>query len=124
MTRRLRLTVRKQCPLLTPSTNASAATHSQTDGFVLDEAYQGRGIVSFMYQVLARLARERGIIAMAADVLVSNPNTAIHPSNRWVRHNNGLHHWIVFPLPGHKAICFSRPAPFLISDNPILHSPA
>ncbi len=27
-----------------------------------------------MYQVLARLAKERGITAMTADVLVSNPN--------------------------------------------------
>ena len=42
--------------------------------FVVDEAYQGRGIASFMYQMLARLAKERGITALAADVLVSNPS--------------------------------------------------
>lgn len=42
--------------------------------FVVDEAYQGRGIASFMYQMLARLAKERGVTALTADVLVSNPS--------------------------------------------------
>jgi GNAT superfamily N-acetyltransferase len=41
--------------------------------FVVDEAYQGQGIASFMYQMLARLARDRGITTLTADVLVSNP---------------------------------------------------
>jgi acyl-CoA hydrolase/GNAT superfamily N-acetyltransferase len=40
--------------------------------FVVDEAYQGKGLASFMYQVLVRLAKERGITALTADVLVSN----------------------------------------------------
>ncbi|WP_022664117.1 bifunctional acetyl-CoA hydrolase/transferase family protein/GNAT family N-acetyltransferase [Desulfospira joergensenii] len=40
--------------------------------FVVDEAYQGRGIASFLYQMLARLAKERGCMTMTADVLTSN----------------------------------------------------
>ena len=40
--------------------------------FVVDEKYQGYGIASFLYQMLVRLARERGIQQFTADVLVSN----------------------------------------------------
>ena len=40
--------------------------------FVVDEAYQGYGIASYLFQMLARLARERGAQAMTADVLASN----------------------------------------------------
>lgn len=40
--------------------------------FVVDEAYQGYGIASFLYQMLARLGKERGATTMTADVLASN----------------------------------------------------
>ena len=40
--------------------------------FVVDEAYQGYGIATYMYQMLARLAKDRGAQGMTADVLASN----------------------------------------------------
>lgn len=40
--------------------------------FVVDEAYQGYGIGSFMYEMLARLAKDRGIQKLTADILPSN----------------------------------------------------
>jgi RimJ/RimL family protein N-acetyltransferase len=40
--------------------------------FVVDEAYQGLGIASFLFQMLMRLARERGVEGFTADVLFSN----------------------------------------------------
>ena len=40
--------------------------------FVVDEKYQGYGIATFLYQMLIRLARERGIQRLTADVLASN----------------------------------------------------
>ncbi len=40
--------------------------------FVVDEAYQGYGIATFLYQMLARLAKEKGFQKMTADVLPSN----------------------------------------------------
>ncbi len=40
--------------------------------FVVDEEYQGKGLATFMYEVLIRLARERGIKAFTADVLATN----------------------------------------------------
>ena len=40
--------------------------------FVVDEAYQGFGIATFLYRLLVRLARERGITEFTADVLFSN----------------------------------------------------
>jgi GNAT superfamily N-acetyltransferase len=40
--------------------------------FVVDEEYQGFGIATYLYQMLAKLARERGVQAMTADVLTSN----------------------------------------------------
>jgi RimJ/RimL family protein N-acetyltransferase len=40
--------------------------------FVVDEKYQGFGIATFLYQLLAKLARERGAQGMTADVLASN----------------------------------------------------
>lgn len=40
--------------------------------FVVDEDYQGHGIATFLFQMLARLAKERGAVTMTADVLSSN----------------------------------------------------
>jgi acyl-CoA hydrolase/GNAT superfamily N-acetyltransferase len=40
--------------------------------FVVDEDYQGHGIATFLYQMLARLGKERGAVTMTADVLASN----------------------------------------------------
>lgn len=40
--------------------------------FVVDENYQGRGIASFLFALLIRLAKERGIQGLTADVLTTN----------------------------------------------------
>jgi acyl-CoA hydrolase/RimJ/RimL family protein N-acetyltransferase len=40
--------------------------------FVVDEAYHGQGIATYMYRMLVRLARERGVQGFTADVLFSN----------------------------------------------------
>jgi acyl-CoA hydrolase/GNAT superfamily N-acetyltransferase len=40
--------------------------------FVVDEKYQGKGIATFLYSMLIRLARERGIKGFKADVLFLN----------------------------------------------------
>ncbi len=40
--------------------------------FVVDEAYQGCGIATFMLRMLIRLAKERGLKGFQADVLSSN----------------------------------------------------
>ena len=40
--------------------------------FVVDEEYQGHGIATFLFQMLARLGKERGAVTMTADVLASN----------------------------------------------------
>jgi len=40
--------------------------------FVVDEAYQGYGIATYLYQMLARLAKDRGAQGLTADVLASN----------------------------------------------------
>ncbi len=40
--------------------------------FVVDEEYQGHGIATFLFQMLTRLAKERGAVKMTADVLSSN----------------------------------------------------
>ncbi len=40
--------------------------------FVVDEAYQGAGIATFMFKMLVRLARERGLKGFKAEVLSSN----------------------------------------------------
>ena len=40
--------------------------------FVVDEAYQGLGIASFLLRLLMRVARQRGVEGFTADVLFSN----------------------------------------------------
>ncbi len=40
--------------------------------FVVDEEFQGLGIATYLYRMLARLARQRGARGMTADVLASN----------------------------------------------------
>jgi acyl-CoA hydrolase/RimJ/RimL family protein N-acetyltransferase len=40
--------------------------------FVVDEQYQGMGIATYMYRMLIRLAKDRGIQRLTADVLASN----------------------------------------------------
>jgi acyl-CoA hydrolase/GNAT superfamily N-acetyltransferase len=40
--------------------------------FVVDEMYHGRGLASFMYKMLTRLAKERGLQGFTADVLQTN----------------------------------------------------
>jgi GNAT superfamily N-acetyltransferase len=40
--------------------------------FVVDEAYQGKGIATHLYRMLTRLAKDRGILGLTADVLASN----------------------------------------------------
>ena len=40
--------------------------------FVVDEHYQGKGIASYLFELLIRAAREEGIKGFTADVLASN----------------------------------------------------
>ena len=40
--------------------------------FVVDEQYQGLGIATYLYKLLTRLAKDRGIQYLTADVLASN----------------------------------------------------
>ncbi|HVN72391.1 MAG TPA: GNAT family N-acetyltransferase [Desulfomonilia bacterium] len=40
--------------------------------FVVDEEYQGIGIASYMFEMLIRIAKERGLQGFTADVLASN----------------------------------------------------
>jgi acyl-CoA hydrolase/RimJ/RimL family protein N-acetyltransferase len=40
--------------------------------FVVDEQYQGVGIATYLYKMLIRLAKDRGIQGLTADVLASN----------------------------------------------------
>jgi len=40
--------------------------------FVVEEKYQGFGIATYLYEMLIRLAKERGLHGFVADVLASN----------------------------------------------------
>ena len=40
--------------------------------FIVDEKYQGRGIATYLYQMLIRLAKERGLKGFTAEVLHAN----------------------------------------------------
>jgi acyl-CoA hydrolase len=46
--------------------------HFAEVAFIVDEAYQSLGISTFLYNLLIRLAKERGIEGFSADVLFSN----------------------------------------------------
>jgi GNAT superfamily N-acetyltransferase len=43
-------------------------------GFVVDEKYQGIGIGSYLYEMLIRLAKDRGLKGFTAEVLQANQN--------------------------------------------------
>jgi RimJ/RimL family protein N-acetyltransferase len=40
--------------------------------FVVDEAYQGKGIATFLFMTLIKIAKDRGIQGLRADVLSTN----------------------------------------------------
>jgi acyl-CoA hydrolase/GNAT superfamily N-acetyltransferase len=40
--------------------------------FIVDEKYQGRGVATYLYQMLIRLAKERGLKGFTAEVLPAN----------------------------------------------------
>jgi acyl-CoA hydrolase/GNAT superfamily N-acetyltransferase len=49
-----------------------AGSHYADTAFVVDEAYQGKGIATYIYRMMIRLAKERGIKGFRSDVLASN----------------------------------------------------
>ncbi len=40
--------------------------------FIVDESYQGKGIASYLFELLIRIAREEGVAGFRADVLANN----------------------------------------------------
>jgi acyl-CoA hydrolase/GNAT superfamily N-acetyltransferase len=40
--------------------------------FIVDESYQGKGIASYLFELLIRIAREEGVAGFKADVLANN----------------------------------------------------
>jgi len=55
---------------------ARYARHKDSDyadtAFIVDERYQGKGIASYLFDLLIRVAREEGIAGFTADVLADN----------------------------------------------------
>jgi acyl-CoA hydrolase/predicted GNAT family acetyltransferase len=45
---------------------------SADTAFIVDESYQGKGIASYLFDLLMRIAREEGIVQFTADVLADN----------------------------------------------------
>ena len=69
--------------------------------FVVDEAYQGLGIATYMYKMLIRLAKERGLHGFTADVRFSNqPMMKVFRNGELAIQadlKNGIYHlWIPF----------------------------
>jgi GNAT superfamily N-acetyltransferase len=46
--------------------------NTRARGFVVDEKYQGKGIATYLYKMLIRLAKERGLKGFRAEVLHAN----------------------------------------------------
>ena len=74
--------------------------------FVVDEAYQGLGIASFLFGLLMRLARERGVEGFTADVLYSNQAMmkVFRKGASWMKTNlqNGIYQ-VEIPLAAERA---------------------
>jgi GNAT superfamily N-acetyltransferase len=67
--------------------------------FVVDEEYQGLGIATYLYLLLVRLAKERGLEGFTADVLFSNQSMmkVFRKGELPVKANleNGIYHLVI-----------------------------
>jgi len=55
-----------------PSQNSKGDPNVGDVGFVVEEKYQGLGIATYLYEMLIRLAKERGLKGFTAEVLQTN----------------------------------------------------